>query len=125
MAMSEKEKRAYTRGYRCGHKWPEHKPPIPPDAVIASLFEALKNLRDECDAALAAFDQDDPLEKQLGPKIEDADDAMRVLGRWLLAEDDRERVKASNCLAARRYYERNREAICAYKRRKWHAGKAP
>jgi hypothetical protein len=125
MAMNDDEKRCYARGYQRGHKWPEHKPPTPPDAVIAGLVEALKDLRDECDAALAMFDPDDPLEKQIGPKIEAADDAMRALGRWLLAEDSGERTKAANCLAARRYYERNREAICAYKRRKWHEGKAP
>jgi hypothetical protein len=123
MAMTYAEKMAYQRGYQRGAKWPDHKPPLPPDTVIAGLMDALRSLRDECDSALACFDPDDPLELQLGPKIEAADDALRLVGRWLLADDDGERTKAANCMAARRYYERNKEAVCAFKRRKYHEQK--
>ena len=59
--------------------------------------------------------------KDAGVNIDEADRAMRLLGKWLCAEDDAELTRAANCVAARRYYEKNKEAICAYKRRKWHA----
>jgi hypothetical protein len=78
------EKKAYQRGFQRGSNWPLHKPPIPPEPVVAELVEALRALRDAVDGALASFDPDDPLNAALSPYIERADKAQRGVSLWLL-----------------------------------------
>lgn len=88
MTMSRDEKLAYQRGYQNGaERWPLHKPPVPPQPVIALLVTALRGLRDECDSALAVFDKDDPLEKAIGPRIAEADAALSAVSAWLRSDN--------------------------------------
>jgi hypothetical protein len=121
MAMTREEKLAYARGYQGGAKWPLHKPPTPPDAVIAKLVSALRAIRDECDGLLATLEPDDDFAKLLDPQIDRADAALSELGKWIVAppsspSDDTE-VKRRNRKAAMAYYYRNREKVLEAKRR--------
>jgi len=87
--MNDVERRAYQRGYQCGHKrWPEHKPPLPPEAVIAGLMTALRDLRDECDALCATLCPDDEWVVLLDPHVDTADRALAAVTAWLRADDD-------------------------------------
>lgn len=121
--MTRDEQRAYQRGYQRGARWPEHKPPIPPDGVIAGLMRALVELVGQCDGQLGAFDEDDEIRRGLYPHLNAADEALTQVAKWLLADEKGDATKAANCMAARRYYELNKEAICAHKRRVWRASR--
>jgi hypothetical protein len=84
--MTRGEIKAYSRGYSRGYlsnRWPEHKPPTPPDPIIAELMDALRSIRDACDALCATIEPDDFFSLQLGPQIERADGAMRAVSAWL------------------------------------------
>ena len=90
--MTEGEKRAYGRGYNTGsrHGWPSHKPPTPPDPLVAALIEALKSLRDAADWYCATVGCgsdseaiDDPFAAELIPKIDAANEALRAIVLWL------------------------------------------
>jgi len=84
--VTEDEKRAYSKGYNAGvrHRWPAHKPPRPPEEIIAELIHTAQALRDAIDAQLAMFDDDDPLELAIGHKIEAFDNAMTKVTQWLM-----------------------------------------
>ena len=82
--MTPEEKRAYARGYqRGGHQWPAHRPPAPPQAEVAGLMRALKELRDECDSMCATLCDDDDFVVRLAPRIDAADQAMEAVSKWL------------------------------------------
>ena len=81
--MTPEEKRAYGRGYNARNRWPEHRPPCPPNEIVAGLMEAIRKLRDAVDSYLATIDEDDELQDMLGPAIDDVDCAMVKLSRWL------------------------------------------
>lgn len=85
--MTKDEQRAYARGYQRGAKWPDHKPPTPPDRVLRSLVRSLRELRDVVDSELATFGSDDPIEDRLGPLVESADKALAELGAWLKSQE--------------------------------------
>lgn len=46
--MNEEYKRGYSAGYYRGShgSWPAHKPPSPPNHIVASMIESLSALRD-------------------------------------------------------------------------------
>ena len=84
--QTDAEKKAYSRGYNHAlrnDRWPLHKPPAPPHSIAAELMESLRALRDAVDGALAKFDPNDELNKELGPHIDRADSAMRKVSKWL------------------------------------------
>lgn len=83
--MTDGEKRAYSRGYTAGSRgrWPEHRPPQPPNQIVAELLLALREIRDELDGGLAAID-DEEWEKLFGPIIERADAAAEMVSAWLI-----------------------------------------
>lgn len=82
--MDDNYKRGYSRGYQLGGKrWPDHKPPVPPDEVMGPIVKALKELRDAIDGELAPFDADDPLNVALSPAIDSATSALSGLSTWL------------------------------------------
>ena len=76
---------AWGKGYATGSKgrWPDHQPPVPPDPIAASIVSAARALRDEADAVIATFDEDDPISIRLAEKIDAFDAAMAELGKWL------------------------------------------
>jgi len=82
--MTNEEKRAYQRGYAAGlrGKWPAHKPPEPPNQIVASLLLALREIRDHLDSELAAI-CDPEWEAAFGPIIDKADDAAESVTEWL------------------------------------------
>ena len=76
----------YSRGYEHSKvgRWPLHKPPFPPEPVIAELMAALRALRDAIDGEVAKFEQDDPINQALSPFITRADKAQEAVSLWLL-----------------------------------------
>ena len=127
MPMSADEKKAYSRGYAASgsRRWPDHRPPLPPDEVIAGLMAALLELRNECDGLLATIDPDDDFAKALDPRLDAADDALRAVAKWLFRDDEALDFNSRIAAASKRYYEKNRDAILAKKRREWSKRKRP
>jgi len=82
--MTQEEKRAYQRGYAAGirGRWPVHRPPQPPNQVIASLLLALREIRDHLDSELATID-DAEWELAFSPIINKADAAAESVTEWL------------------------------------------
>ena len=82
--MTEGEKRAYQRGYAAGirGRWPMHKPPEPPNEIVANLLLALREIRDHLDSELAAIG-DAEWEAAFGPIIDKADEAAEAVTEWL------------------------------------------
>jgi len=78
---------AYARGYYAGSRcaWPKHKPPVPPEPHLAELLRAANALRNVVDGLLATLGEDDELEKELGPKVDEYDAAMEAVTEWLRA----------------------------------------
>jgi hypothetical protein len=76
---------AYQRGYaaRGNGRWPRHKPPAPPDPVVRELLSAAAALRDVADNVCAQLDEQDDFVKELGPRIDQLDEAMAGITRWL------------------------------------------
>lgn len=85
---TREEKLAYAKGYNARAKWPLHKPPMPPEPMVAKLMTALTNLRNAVDGELAKFGEDDPIGEILGPRIDEADEALSDVGTWLLFFED-------------------------------------
>lgn len=81
--MNREIQRAYSRGYTAGAKWPEHKPPFPPNPIIRLLMEALRELRDVADTQCAMLGEDDDYAKQFDEPIDRADAALVAVGEWL------------------------------------------
>lgn len=83
--MNPDFKRGYSKGYATGSRgtWPDHRPPMPPQENVAALMAACRSLRDGIDSELATFDEDDELNKRLGPLIDAVDDQFVKIGRWL------------------------------------------
>lgn len=84
--MNREERNAYQRGYqhRAKASWPEHKPPYPPNEIMKNLFEAIRRFRDSVDAQMAMFGENDDFTISVGPKMDDLDHAMSMVGKWLL-----------------------------------------
>lgn len=61
--MTPEERRAYNRGQWAGRRnaWPDHKPPLPPDELAAAIHTAAMALRDEVDAVIATWSEDDEI----------------------------------------------------------------
>ena len=91
--MTRIERLAYQRGYSRGHRWPEHRPPMPPNDVLAEYMMAMREGRDAIDMFQAALMPDDEWSKQLCPIIDRIDEAHEKLSAWILnytAHDGRE-----------------------------------
>jgi hypothetical protein len=83
--MNDDERRAYARGYNAAksNRWPEHKPPAPPEPIIRKLLDALCGLRDAADAICATLDGNDEFVVRLGPWVDSADEATTSVTWWL------------------------------------------
>lgn len=75
----------YAKGWYAGirGRWPEHKPPIPPEKVLAQLMNSATNMRNEADTLCAVFDENDKSLDKLRNAIDNFDAAMTALTRWL------------------------------------------
>ena len=82
--------RGYSRGYYAGSsgKWPDHRPPVPPDGLVGELVRAMQALRDGVDSELATLPEDDPWQEKLGPLVDRADEALKAVGLWLREGED-------------------------------------
>lgn len=80
----------YQRGYQARNRsiYNPHKPPIPPNHVISPVFLAANKLRDAADTICASLMEDDEFVKELSPKIDDFDKAMKDFNNWLGDEND-------------------------------------
>jgi len=76
----------YSRGYNKGAKWPDHRPPRPPDEHVANLMDAATDLRNRVDGYLATISEDDELQDELGMGLDAVDNAMVSIGAWLKHE---------------------------------------
>ena len=81
--MTREEKLAYQRGYAAGAKWPDHRPPYPPELLVRQLMVATRMLRDEADAQCATLSPDDEFVVAFDKPIERVDDALEAIGKWL------------------------------------------
>ena len=83
--MSIELKKAYARGYYAAlnKHWPTHLPPVPSEPVVAELMNALRALRDTCDAFRATLMPDDDFGAELEPAITRADAALCGVSAWL------------------------------------------
>lgn len=85
MAASTERQKAYARGYARGRsgRWPDHRPPAPPDEVLAPIVRAAQSLRDAADHICATISEDDEFALELAPCIDGFDSAMTKFGEWL------------------------------------------
>ena len=85
MSRSDSERLAYGRGYNAGasRRWPDHKPPRPPNEVVAKLMDALQDISDAVDNMCATFPEDDPLVAQMWPLVDKSRDALASVTQWL------------------------------------------
>ena len=84
--MNANETHFYRRGYNAGSrgKWPDHRPPCPPDELLAAFMKAALQLRDAYDDFLARCGPgDDEAESMFGPAIDAMDEAGRQIGFWI------------------------------------------
>jgi len=90
MTMTKDETRAYSRGYNTGGRWPEHRPPYPPEGIIRQLMEALREIRDTADTQCATLEPDDKWVEAFDAPIQKADDAIAAVSEWLRSTGDSE-----------------------------------
>jgi hypothetical protein len=85
MSAASETQKAYSRGYWRGSRgaWPDHRPPAPPNEIIAAIVCAAQNLRDAADGVCAVLMEEDEFATQLAPRIDDFDTAMTRYGEWL------------------------------------------
>ena len=89
------ERRAYQRGYQCAStRWPMHKPPTPPEPIIARMMTVLKEVRDICDGFRATLDEDDLFGQELELAISKADDALISVSVWLRQSNETKKVES-------------------------------
>lgn len=83
------ERRGYQRGYSnsCKPRWPEHRPPEPPNEIVAGIIRTTRALRDGVDGYLATIDPDDEIEKQLGPLVDAVDASLIAVSNWLVSPE--------------------------------------
>lgn len=85
--MTRNERNAYSRGYQVGaERWPAHRPPTPPDPVVAELVNAMLEMRDTCDAFRSTLSDDDEFGLEMESVIDRADAALTSISRWLRAD---------------------------------------
>ena len=80
----------YARGYYAGirGRWPEHKPPFPPTPVLEEIFRKAVALRDEADTIQATFSPDDETGMRCAALVDEFDEAMEAVTKWLKEEPD-------------------------------------
>ena len=86
LSIEDRElKRAYSRGYNAGRAgyWPCHRPPLPPEPHVQALMEALSELRDVADTITAVLEPNDEFSIILGPRIDQANNALMQVSNWL------------------------------------------
>lgn len=84
--MQSEHSKAYMRGYSAGSskKWPAHRPPHPPNELVAQLMRAAEKLRDEADDICSILLPDDEFVTKLSPGIDDVNTALKAVTQWLL-----------------------------------------
>lgn len=88
MAMSREERCAYSKGYNAGSRhWPLHRPPEPPNVIVAELMRAAMKLRDAVDDQLAQLDPEDDWQHTLGDPMDEVTAALERVSIWLRARD--------------------------------------
>lgn len=90
--MTGEEKRYYARGYNRGAagRWPEHRPPAPPDAYVARLLQQVRELRDAADTVCSTLCEDDEFVVILGAKIDAIDAELSRWSHWIRNGDAEE-----------------------------------
>ena len=79
----------YLRGYWAGlrHKWPEHRPPMPPKQIVAEALQAAIGVRDALDWLLATFEENGDEEMKFGKYIDTFDESVSKISEWLKEPD--------------------------------------
>lgn len=87
--MTDSYKIGYSRGYAAGQrrKWPEHRPPTPPDPIVGELVAAAQKLRDAADGELATLDPEDEWQTKIGDPMDEVNDALIAMTKWLVTPD--------------------------------------
>lgn len=90
-ALELLRRRDYARGYNAGRRgsWPDHRPPTPPDEIVAAFMDATMKLRNAVDGELATLDGGDEWTKRLGPLVDAVDEQFIAIGRWLTRDQER------------------------------------
>ena len=65
-------------------------PPYPPQAEVAAIMKAARELRDEADSICATLADDDDFVKRLNPHIEAVDAALKAVTNWLKSPEDKD-----------------------------------
>lgn len=87
--MSSDYQRAYSKGYLAGAngRWPEYKPPNPPQEQVLALFIAAKDLADAAHSVLSVIIPDEDIFIELKNQVESVDDAFCAISKWLKEPD--------------------------------------
>lgn len=80
------ERKAYARG-ATNRNWPAHKPPLPPEGMVAEMMKAGQALRDASDTLCASISANDEWALKLDPLIDAWDWQMKALTEWLKSSE--------------------------------------
>lgn len=83
---TDAEKREYTRGYNRGYQrqgWHEFRPPCPPDPIVGRMVKALQALNEGARGIVQVISDDDDFAVLLRPLIEEADESLIAMSKWL------------------------------------------
>ena len=84
MPMTRSERSAYARGYQVSaRRWPAHKPPVPPQPVVAELMQAMEQMCDQCATFIGMIEQDDAWAKIMAAIMERGDKALSAVSAWV------------------------------------------
>jgi hypothetical protein len=83
MPRSIDYRRGYAAGYSAGAKWPDYMPPKPPDHLTRKMMDSGRNLRNCVDSILAVLDGEDDWQSRYGPAIDQWDECMAEIGRFI------------------------------------------
>lgn len=77
--------RAYLKGYYAGSRgrWPNHKPPNPPQEQVLALFVAAKDLADAANDVLSVIIPDEDIFIALKNQLDSVDSAFSEISKWL------------------------------------------
>ena len=88
MTVKTEAQKEYLRGYWAGlrHKWPEHRPPMPPKQIVAEALQAAIGVRDALDGLIASFEEGGEEEIKYGKYIESFDESMKKITAFVLKD---------------------------------------
>lgn len=94
MSKTTELSKAYSRGYYAAvnRYWSKHKPPEPPNKVLANILASFVALRNQIDGEMATFEEDDEMVLRLDPFISRADESFIELSDWLAEPPDNDNV---------------------------------